>query len=111
MLHQGLSVFGSLVAISFFSLPAFAQVPSVYNSWKKEVGSNKVCLDKASKALNSLDLKEVKPVRGGFTGRTSQSVASIACIPQTGEYILFVSIASNNDAQARELREKLKKKL
>ncbi|MBD2187210.1 hypothetical protein [Pseudanabaena mucicola] len=111
MLRQSLSVFASLIAISAFSLPAFAEVPSVYNSWKKEVGSNKACLDKASKALNLLKLKEVRAVRGGFTGRTNQSIASIACIPQNGEYIIFVSIASNNDAQARELRENLKKKL
>jgi len=105
------SFFGSLIAVSAFSLPALAQVPSMYNSWKKENGTNKVCLEKANKALKDLNLQQVKPIRGGVTGRTNQSVVSIACVAQNGEYVVFLSIASNNDAQARELREQVRQKL
>lgn len=93
-------------------MPARAETPAVYYSWRSLTVEPSDCMAQARSALSDQRLFDIQTIDNSVSGRTETATAVIVCLEQGLENsTLMVVVSSLDDEAAIALRDALKDSL
>lgn len=95
-------------SVTVGGLPAQAEAPGLYYSWRSIDGDLTNCLDRAAKALSDQSLSNIQIEGTSVSGTTENASAAFVCMVDTSATTVMIMVSSTDDDVAVLLREALK---
>ncbi|NJL88270.1 MAG: hypothetical protein HC886_23640 [Leptolyngbyaceae cyanobacterium SM1_1_3] len=90
------------------ALPAQAEAPGIYYSWRSLEIDMDQCLVRSQAALAGSALTDIVVDGNNVSGRSETATALFICLENAVDTTIMLTIASNDDESALLLREALK---
>ncbi|HEY9889064.1 MAG TPA: hypothetical protein V6D02_11730 [Candidatus Obscuribacterales bacterium] len=94
--------------LALLGLPARAQVPNLYYSWRSLEVDVATCLDRSTTALTAQSLGNIQVQDNSVAGFTEEATAVFVCLGDVNATTVMLMVSSNDDDVAFNLREILK---
>ncbi len=95
-------------SLAFVGLPAQADVPGLYYSWRSLDGDVPQCLDRATAALRTQALTNIQVEGNSVAGTAENARAVFVCLENADATTVMIMVTSLDDDTAFQLREALK---
>jgi hypothetical protein len=95
-------------SLTVSALPAHAQTPGLYYSWRALSGDVATCIDRSITALETQALGNIQVEGNSVGGTTDNATVVFVCLDNTDSVTVMLMVSSTDDDVAFGLRETLK---
>lgn len=95
-------------SLALGGLPAKAEAPGLYYSWRSINGDVVQCIDRSTAALTEQQLENIQVEGNSVAGMTETARAAFVCLDNNDTTTVMIMVSSVDDTVAFELREALK---
>ncbi|MEO1094694.1 MAG: hypothetical protein AAFX01_07315 [Cyanobacteria bacterium J06638_28] len=95
-------------SLALVGLPARAEAPGIYYSWRSINGDVVQCIDRSTAVLNEQQLENIQVEGSSVAGMTATARAVFVCLDSNDTTTVMIMVSSVDDTVAFELREALK---